>query len=177
MVSMVSPPTVRACPVDHRRTWPRGRRAGPARGRVLSAWMPQSCCWGCVAGTFTPYRRRAGGHHRSHAAGWRAGVSPQPPRGAGRARRRRGRTTRTRHPRAAHHASPWPRPTGQALVPHQITSAREAPHLTPQVSRSTHASRPSCLCRHDPPQQAHLAALTAPEYLAAGPACLLDREL
>jgi hypothetical protein len=31
--------------------------------------------------TSTPYPCRAGGHHRSHAAGWCAGVSPQPPRG------------------------------------------------------------------------------------------------
>ncbi len=36
-----------------------------------------------MAGTSTPYPRRVGGHHRSHPAGWRAGVPPRAPRRAG----------------------------------------------------------------------------------------------
>jgi hypothetical protein len=112
----------RTCPVGHRRTWPRSRHAGLARSVSIrrgchihagrGAWLGHPRRIHAVS---APYPRRAGGHHRSHTAGWCAGVSPRPPRGAGRAGRRGGRTTRTRHPRAADRANPWPRSTGQAL--------------------------------------------------------------
>ena len=84
----------------------RRSRGGPCPNGVDATFMQVEVHGWDIHAVSAPYPRRDGGHHRSHAAGWRAGVSPQPPRGAGRAGRRRVRTTRTRHPRTAHRASP-----------------------------------------------------------------------